>query len=427
MSVYDRRENIMPDNTAYQCPNCTGPLHFNAHLGKLSCDYCLSEFDNEEIKKLYEGKNVAAAAQEKTEREWGEDADRMAAYNCSTCGAELICEKETAATSCPYCGNPTIIPGQFKGADKPDYCIPFRHEKKDAVECLKKYYKGRLLLPKSFVSENHINEIQGVYVPFWLFSGTASGSGVYDAVHESRHRRGNDEVITEKHYEVIREGSLDFDKIPVDASVKMDDALMDSIEPFNYAELKPFALEYLPGFLANKYDVSKDDSIPRARERANKSFEETLKSSVKGFDSVSTKSHDENFQGSKIEYGMLPVWLLNTKWSGKDFVFAMNGQTGKMTGNLPISSGKFAAWIIGTLFVSLFLLNFIMSDLLIAFFGAAILTVIVSIVLYSSMKPVAIASNASSYVAKNGLKLSVSRERYTHTSERVIHHEKRKS
>ena len=416
----------MPDNTAYQCPNCTGPLHFNAKVGKLTCDYCLSEFDTEEIQKLYAGKNAEAAAAEATEREWGDDAGNMSAYTCSTCGAELICEKETAATSCPYCGNPTIIPGQFKGTDRPHYCIPFKHEKKDAVNALNNYYKGKLLLPKSFISTNHINEIQGVYVPFWLFSGTASGSGVYDAVRESRHNRGNDEVIVEKHYEVIREGTLDFDKIPVDASTKMDDALMDSIEPFNYKELKPFAMEYLPGFLANKYDVSKEESMPRARDRADKSIEMELRNSVRGFDSVNTRTHNESFQGKKIEYGMLPVWLLNTRWNGKDFMFAMNGQTGKMTGNLPISGGKFAAWIIGVFLAAMILLNLLMNDMGIAFIGGAIVTAIVAFVLYSSMKPVAVASSAGAYEGQSGLKLSVNSERYTHTTERVIHHERKK-
>ncbi len=416
----------MPDNTAYQCPNCTGPLHFNAKVGKLTCDYCLSEFETEEIKKMYAGKNAEAAAAENAEREWGDDAGRMSAYSCSTCGAELICEKETAATSCPYCGNPTIIPGQFKGTDKPDYCIPFRHEKKEAVKALSNYYKGKLLLPKSFVSDNHINEIQGVYIPFWLFSGTSEGSGVYDAIRESRLRSGDNEIITEKHYEVVREGHLSFDKIPVDASVKMDDALMDSIEPYDYADLKTFEMEYLPGFLANKYDVSKNDSIPRARDRANKSLETALRNSVTGFDSVHTKSHAENFTGTDIEYGLFPVWLLNTRWDNKDFMFAMNGQTGKMIGNLPISTGKFIAWIIGVFLPAIILLKLILDSFFSAFIGAAIITVLVAIALYKSMKPVAIASSAASYVAGQGLELTAKSERYTHTTERVIHHEKKK-
>ena len=414
----------MPDNTAYQCPNCTGPLHFNAKAGKLTCDYCLSEFEPEEIQKLYAGKNAEAAAAETSDKEWGDDAGRMRAYSCSTCGAELICESQTAATSCPYCGNPTIIPGQFKGTDKPDYCIPFKHEKKEAVAALSGYYKGKLLLPGSFVSSNHINEIQGIYVPFWLFSGTSAGHGVYEAIKESRHHHGNDEIITERHYKVVREGYLNFDKIPVDASIQMDDALMDSIEPFNYAELKPFAMEYLPGFLANKYDVSKKDAMPRARERANKTLAAELRQSVNGFDRVDTSSHSEQFNGSKIEYGMFPVWLLNTHWNGKNFMFAMNGQTGKMIGNLPISPVKFAAWIIGVLTISAFIINFVMDEPFVAVTGGLIITAIVAIVLYQSMKPVAVSSSAASYRAGPGLKLTVKTEQFTHTTEHVIHHER---
>ena len=172
------------DITNHKCPACTGPLHFVGASGMLECDYCGSKYSIEEIEKLYaqdvaeaeEGfaKNEAKKEKEKAEfeamgMEWSEEeAKGMKTYSCPSCGAELICDATTAATSCPYCGNPTVIPGQFTGGLKPDLVIPFKLNKDQAVKALENHYKGKIFLPKAFKEHNHIEEIKGVYVPFWL-------------------------------------------------------------------------------------------------------------------------------------------------------------------------------------------------------------------------------------------------------------------
>ena len=267
--------------TNYQCPACTGPLHYSESLGKLKCDYCGTEYEVAEIEAMYAKKEEKSVeAQKKAEKEteqkkqqqakaaeegwdtsdisdnWGKDAAGMKSYNCPSCGAELICDETTAATSCPYCGNPTVVPGQFSGVLKPDYVIPFKVGKKEAIEKLKMHYKGRPYLPKSFKDDNHIEEIQGVYVPFWMFDGKASGEASYKATTSKVYEKGDEEITETRHYEVSRAGSIGFEKIPVDASSKMPDDHMDSIEPYDYSGLKEFSTAYLPGFLADKYDVS---------------------------------------------------------------------------------------------------------------------------------------------------------------------------
>ena len=180
----------------------------------------------------------------------------MRAYNCTSCGAELICDETTAATSCPYCGNNTIIPGTFAGTQRPDWVIPFKSDKKDAVNALKSYYKGKVLLPGTFSNNNHLEEIKGVYVPFWLYSGDVEAQGRYEAKKDQVFRQGEYQITRSEHYAVEREGTISFSRIPVDASTKMPDDLMDSIEPFDYRTITEFSLSYMPGFLANKYDVS---------------------------------------------------------------------------------------------------------------------------------------------------------------------------
>ena len=352
--------------TNYKCPACTGPLHFVGASGKLECDYCGSAYDVAEIEALYAQKDAEAAqAQQAAETkataqepaqddetawdvsglngDWGAEGEGLRVYNCPSCGAELICDETTAATACPYCGNPTVVPGKLSGALRPDYVLPFKLSREDAVAALKKHYKGKPFLPKSFTAGNHIQEIRGVYVPFWMFDGSADGWADYHATRSRTYTSGDYEVTETDHFQIHRAGFVDFEKVPVDASSKMPDDHMDSIEPYDYGGLKDFSTAYLPGFLADKYDVTVEECAARADDRCAGTLESALRSTVIGYDTCVPAGQSIRLHRGKVHYALLPVWLLNTKWQGKDFLFAMNGQTGKLVGDLPVSRGKFWA------------------------------------------------------------------------------------
>lgn len=348
--------------TNYQCPACTGPLHFVGGSGKLECEYCGSSYEVEEIEALYQEKEEqAAAAQQTAEKaaggvsspgedvwdtsglcqDWGTEGDSMRSYSCPSCSAELICDETTAATSCPYCGNPTVVPGQFAGQLRPDFIIPFKLSKEDAVKTLKEHYKGKFFLPKNFTRENHLQEIRGIYVPFWMFDGEAEGDAHYEATRVDTYETKDERITETEYFDVYRSGSVAFSRIPVDASSKMPDGHMDSIEPYDYGELKPFSTAYLPGFLADKFDVTVEQCRQRADQRCEGTFGAALRSTIEGYDTCTLTGIHINLKRGKVQYALMPVWMLNTKWKGKDFLFAMNGQTGKMVGDLPVSWGKF--------------------------------------------------------------------------------------
>lgn len=346
--------------TNYQCPSCTGPLHYSGASGKLECDYCGSSYTVAEIEALYKEKEAKAAEAFETadtaaqsgddssawdtasmSSDWGADAAGMKTYSCPSCGAELICDANTAATACPYCGNPTVVPGQFAGTLRPDYVLPFKLSREDAIHALRRHYKNKPFLPRAFSVQNQIEKIQGVYVPFWMFDGEAEGHARYDATRSRVFRTGDWEVTKTDHFEICRDGSMPFEKVPVDASTKMPDDHMDSIEPYNYDDLKPFSTAYLPGFLADKFDVSADKSRERADVRCLGSLKKALQGTVTGYATCFPRGEHADIQRGKVHYALLPVWLLNTKWQGKDFLFAMNGQTGKFVGDLPVDKGRF--------------------------------------------------------------------------------------
>lgn len=174
-----------------------------------------------------------------------------------------------------------------------------------------------------------------------MFDGEAEGDAHYQATRSRTYTSGDYEITETKHFDVYRAGRVTFEKVPVDASSKMPDDHMDSIEPYDYKKLKPFSTAYLPGYLADKFDVTVEQSRERADQRCQGTLDAALRSSVRGYDTCIQTGGSSSLQRGKVHYALMPVWMLNTKWHGKDFTFAMNGQTGKLVGDLPMSWGRF--------------------------------------------------------------------------------------
>ena len=235
--------------------------------------------------------------------------------------------------------------GQFEGSLRPDYVIPFKLDKKAAKEGLMKHLSGKRLLPKIFKDQNHIDEIKGVYVPFWLFDTDAEAHIRYRATKVRSWSDSEYDYTETKHYMIHRGGTVGFERIPVDGSSKMPDDLMESIEPFDFKEAVKFQMPYLAGYLADKYDVSEEESVGRANKRVKKSTEKAFASTVKGYSSVTTENSSIQLQNGKAKYALYPVWILNTTWKGEKYLFAMNGQTGKFVGNLPVDKAAAGRWI----------------------------------------------------------------------------------
>ena len=338
----------MAETIQYKCPCCGGRLEFDSGLQKMKCPYCDTTFDVETL----EGYDDALKQDAKDDMHWDAaqqpwDDVQMGVYTCKSCGGELVCDENTAATACPFCGNPIVLTGRLSGDLKPDYVIPFKLDKKAAEAALRNHMKGKRLLPNLFRSENRISEVKGVYVPFWLYDGRMEARGAYKAEISESHREGDYIVTTTRHFDVARVGDADFVRVPVDGSSKMPDAHMDAIEPFDYSDLKPFSTAYLPGFLADRYDEDDKKCAARVLTRMKNSTAAALHDTLGGYTGVQTLSEQIDSRTLEPHYALLPVWMLHTRWKEQDFLFAMNGQTGKLIGDLPVDKGRVAAWFAG--------------------------------------------------------------------------------
>ena len=242
-----------------------------------------------------------------------------------------------AAEQLPQPQEDTAFLGELSlsGELRPDILIPFKLDKKAAKAGLMKHLEGKKLLPKIFKDQNHIDEIRGIYVPFWLFNTEADANIRYRGTR-TRFWSDSKYNYTETSYFLInRGGTIGFEKVPVDGDSKIPDDLMESIEPYDLKEAVPFQAAYLAGYLADRYDVDSEKSAPRANERVKKSVERAFEETVTGYATVMTENSSVQLRDGSAQYALLPVWILNTTWEGKHYLFAMNGQTGKFVGDLP--------------------------------------------------------------------------------------------
>ncbi|MCR5484504.1 MAG: hypothetical protein K6F09_02805 [Clostridiales bacterium] len=333
----------------YQCPNCGGAIRFDAAAQSFRCDSCGNVYTEAQLAGYDEAiKNAEKASHYDWHSDGAEEElEGMKKYSCESCGAEIIADDTTAASECPYCGNPIMMTGNLTGMSRPSRIIPFKLTQKQAMESLRSFCKGKKLLPKGFLSENRVKEIKGLYVPFWLFDCDANASIVYDATRVRTWSDSKYNYTETSHYDIYRSGSIGFADIPVDGSKKMDDTYMDGIEPFNYAEMREFNPAFLSGFVADKYDVSAEECFNRAEERVRKSTEDSFASTVNGYSTVIPKSTSIRTNNSSYKYAMMPVWMLNTKYRDKLYTFAVNGQTGRVSGTLPVDRTKFWLWFGG--------------------------------------------------------------------------------
>lgn len=330
----------------FKCPNCGAPIKFDPGSQEMLCPYCESTLNVEALQHLDEH---LADARPPEPMKWGYGGDPwqdgeqegMVVYSCRSCAGEIVADETLGATSCPFCDNPVVLTAKFSGTLRPDLVIPFKVGKEEAVAALKKHYLGKKLLPSVFKEQNHLEEIKGVYVPFWLFDAETDADIEYEA---TRIRAWSDSQYRYREtsfFRNFRSGQLDYSAVPVDGSKAIDDLLTQSIEPFQLDAAVPFRTAYLAGYFANKYDVEATEAEKVANQRIENSTARAFEETVQGFDMVRPVRTNIKLKGGKVQYALLPVWLLSTKWQGASFTFAMNGQTGKFVGDLPLDRGAY--------------------------------------------------------------------------------------
>lgn len=335
----------------YKCPCCNAGLLFSGAAQRLTCEYCDNTFDIDTVKAYNDGIKTQEDIfdwEHGSQRNWSQaDQALLHGFQCPSCGGEILADENTAATFCPYCDNPMIMPTRLTDGLKPDSVIPFQTSKEDAKKAFIGLCKGKPLLPGEFKQEHRLEKITGIYVPFWLYDCETDFDGSYKATRVHSWTDPHYHYTKTDHFLLRREARAAFTGIPMDGSSKMEDVFMESIEPYDYSQLQPFDMAYLAGFFADKYDVPSQMGEGRIRQRVETAIGDEIQASMLGYTTVIPASRQLHIKNSRAKYVLLPVWMLNTRYRDKIYTFAMNGQTGKITGSFPVCPRRTAAWFSG--------------------------------------------------------------------------------
>lgn len=341
---------------SYKCPGCGADMKFDAGTGKLTCEYCETELAPDAAEVLEEAKRQDAentdseeVVDETNEAESYGGAADFIKYKCATCGAELVTDEHTAATFCNYCTSPNLLSERLEGEKTPAKVIPFKITKEKAESIYHDWCKKGVLTPSEFVSQSTIEKMSAIYVPFWLYDYGANAKIRANCTKVRHARRGDYQYTYTDHFRVYRDISAEYVKIPADASIKMPDDMMDKLEPFNYNELEDFSMPYLSGYMAEKYNYSSDELSKRVELRVSDYIISEGRRTIQGYATVAVSGKNVKLSKRVAHYVMLPVWMLTYRYKDKEYMFAINGQTGKLVGNRPISVGKCIGWYFGML------------------------------------------------------------------------------
>ncbi|HZW68423.1 MAG TPA: TFIIB-type zinc ribbon-containing protein [Pseudogracilibacillus sp.] len=314
----------------YKCPNCGSDMAFDASSGTLSCSSCgrqddISEFEDEFIEKQF-------------------TVDEAKEYHCENCGAIVLTDKDTTATSCSFCQANVVLIDRLAGELAPAKVIPFSITKEQAQEAFKKWCRNGRLTPDGFMTADRVKNITGMYVPFWIYDLHSQIEVSAVGTKVRTYTRG-DYIYTEtKYYDLYRDMEMYHVKVPVDASEKMDDSLMDQLEPYNYKDLVEFKTPYLTGYLAEKHNFTDRELFPRAKAKINSYINKYISKSMSHYSTVRKKSESINTEQKKGSYVLFPVWMIVYDLDQQEHTFAMNGQTGKVVGKPPVSKRKVMTW-----------------------------------------------------------------------------------
>lgn len=407
---------------AYNCPCCGAPLAYDAANKNLKCASCGNSYELEALEAMNPTESAGGVKFDLPQETFGAaETAQMQAYVCKACGAELLTEETTTATECPYCGSPTILPDRIEGSVKPEMVIPFTVTKEQAQKQFDEYFHGKVLLPNLFKNgRNRISEIRQLYVPYWLFDCDAQGNIVYDAEKKTTSRQGDYEIERIEHYIVRRAGSMSFENIPVDGSEKLDNKITESLEPYDLSAAVPFQPAVLAGAMADHADVDAVACEGRAVERVENSMASELRNTVKGYSTVRERSKNIFAEGGKVTPVLMPVWLITTEKEGKTYTFAINGQTGKLTCDVPsdkkkafaIGAGTFAG-VFGIAALVMHFMNKLESGTaLFAVIGALIAAFAVVGALLGQLKQAAKQNAAENYVKQGSFNLSIRYDKY---------------
>ena len=332
-----KQETTM-DITDKKCPNCAGTIEYDPDTRKLTCPYCgyMREIPAPETAGEIEELDFESAKLRKS-LDWGTSTKQLI---CKNCAAEAMYDEAETAGCCPFCGSTQVMPvDNDENIMAPQGVVPFEVSNEKAGTMFSNWLKGRFFAPKAAKESCKPENFQGLYLPYWTYDTNTTSS--YNAKLGFDKRQG-DKVITDwRNYSGIYQEFID-DEV-VYASKKTKNQFINNVSVFDFSKLRPYDPQFISGFVAERYTVGLDEGWDMAKVTIRRKLESHLSEKLRRqhhADRVSDLKMSTSYDDITFKYILAPIWIANYKYSGKEYSFAVNGQTGKVSGSAPVSPWK---------------------------------------------------------------------------------------
>ena len=313
-----------------KCPSCASNIFYLPEVQGLVCRNCGNIYNASTLEKM--GSLGYTIEHDYTgDNDISEDDKKRHEIVCDSCGATMIADENMMSTMCAFCGSPALISRRMTREFKPDYIVPFKIDRTTAENNMKQWLKTRKMTPRGFKTKSRLTKMMPVYVPFWLLDC---------AVNTDLYGTGKQYTSDLPIKTSVRSKANYYVKgVPFDASLKIANKLMEAIEPFDYSEMVKFDNRYLQGFYADKYDQRPTEIMDRFIKRLDRislDLSETIGAKYDEYEPHPEKSFTWMSEVN-IKYCLLPVWFMTVEFNGRNYQFAVNGQTGEASGQAPTS------------------------------------------------------------------------------------------
>ena len=264
--------------------------------------------------------------------------EMLSLYSCPACRKDFVYYGEEDISCCIYCGRDMLSKREISGALRPQAMIPFKVTREKAAKILMEYCSGKPLAPKTLSELDFPAKIKGFYQPVWVLSGTGKYSVDFKGAKSLAYKEKKIEGVKKDFYSLRRGGSFFF-----------EDFLLwerGDIEPYYLGEAVPFEESLLEGFFSDKLYETKDEAAEKICSAVEGSLTGLCKKDLDGFSDVKAENTDVSFERESLKYMLVPLWVLNFNYDGKTHTFAVNGQTGKVSGLLPVGKGEYLKYFL---------------------------------------------------------------------------------
>lgn len=350
----------------HACPACGGQAEWNPAKQMLLCPFCGAE-------SPYEGHKAGGAVseidllkmlRELPEEQRGWDTARRS-VQCQSCKAVMVFDPAKVGKNCEFCGSPALVDYQeLQSPVRPQSLLPFKLSQSDVRDRMKRWYSGRWFAPNAFKHKSLIDQLHGLYVPYWTFDAQvhcewqAEAGHYYYTTESYTDSQGRTQTRQVQHIRwEYAAGSIDhfFDDEPVPATKGVDHSLLRQVEPFPTKELVPYDTAFLSGFVVERYQINLEEAAAASVGQMNDELESMCSRQVPGDTQRNLRLQPE-YSAQTFKHTLLPIWLLTYKYRSKTFNVVANGYTGEIAGEYPKSFWKIAFLVLGVLFVVLMMI-----------------------------------------------------------------------